>query len=134
MKNKYNARGQKIDGYYFPSAFECRVYHLLRKHDNQLIVHPKMTLIEHTKPWKNITWIPDFYSPFFNRYIEVKGVLTDSFKLKMQLLQYLNPGLVNQCWFVIRGTSYQWQGISFINIDEFQEILNNLEIPRTNNE
>ena len=60
MKNKYNARGQKIDSYYFSSAFECRVYHLLRKHDNQLIVHPKMTLIEHAKPWKNITWIPDF--------------------------------------------------------------------------
>ncbi|BAI88337.1 hypothetical protein NIES39_O07300 [Arthrospira platensis NIES-39] len=52
----------------------------------------------------------------------------------MQLLQYLNPGLVNQCWFVIRGTSYRWQGISFINIDEFKGLWKNLEIPRVNNE
>lgn len=125
--NKYNARGQQIDGHYFPSALECRVYRLLKKYDEQLIVHPKMTLIENRKPWKNITWTPDFYSPFFNRYIEAKGVLTDAFKLKMQLLQYCNPGLINQCWFVVRGHDFRWQGISFINIDKLQDLLTALE-------
>ncbi|BAI94177.1 hypothetical protein NIES39_Q01690 [Arthrospira platensis NIES-39] len=99
----------------------------MKKYDEQLIVHPKMTLIENQKPWKNITWTPDFYSPFFNRYIEAKGVLTDAFKLKMQLLQYLNPSLVNQSWFVVRGQSYRWQGITLTNVDVLDDLLRTLK-------
>ncbi|EKD06672.1 MULTISPECIES: DUF1064 domain-containing protein [Limnospira] len=123
MINKYHAKGQYYDGYYFGSTLESKVYHLLKKYDDNLSIHPRLTLVDGKKPWRPIAWKPDFYSPVFNQYIEVKGTLTPEFKLKMQLLHYLNPGMIEDIWFVTRNRSYRWQGIYLMNIDEFQRHL-----------
>lgn len=124
MANKYNAKGQYCEGYWFPSTLELKLYHLLKKYDDKLILHPKLIIIRAKKPWKSVTWTPDFYSPVFNQYIEAKGMMTDTFKLKMQLINAISPGLIDHTWFVCRQGSYHWQGIGLMNIDKFQELLN----------
>ncbi|CDM93232.1 DUF1064 domain-containing protein [Limnospira indica] len=131
MINKYHAKGQYYDGYYFGSTLEAKVYHLLKKYDDRLLVHPQLTLVNGKKPWRPITWKPDFYSPVFNQYIEVKGALTTEFKFKMQLINYLNPGMIEDIWFVTRNRSYRWQGIYLMNIDEFQRHLKAQEFKLT---
>lgn len=125
MSNKYNARGQYINGIFFDSTLEVKAYYLLIKKDPQLVIHPKLTLIPKSKNWKGVTWFPDFYSPVLNKYIEVKGAMTDVFKIKMQLLHFLNPSLLNDIIFVSKQTT-EWEGITTIGIDEFDAYLEHL--------
>lgn len=125
MNNKYNARGQYIDSIFFASTIEVKAYYLLKQKDPQLIVHPKLTLIEKTKNWKGVTWYPDFYLPSLNKYFETKGTMTEAFKLKMQLLHFLNPDLFDDIIFVFKKPM-KWGGITGIGIDELGAYLKNL--------
>ena len=50
-----------------------------------------MKLVYHSKTGRKRNYIPDFYLPDYEVYIEVKGYWTDAAKYKMKAVQENNP-------------------------------------------
>jgi hypothetical protein len=50
-----------------------------------------MKLVYHSKTGRKRNYIPDFYLPEYDIYIEVKGYWTDAAKYKMKAVQENNP-------------------------------------------
>ena len=104
-RGKYNARKQEADGYVFDSQAEARHYidelrpRFLAGEIVGLIVHPVYELQpafrdrngKHIRP---ITYEADFeYSEHEDRVVvvDVKGVRTETFRLKAKMFQYMYP-------------------------------------------
>lgn len=136
--NKFNAVGSKYNGIYFPSQLEKMVYILLHNIDSQTIVHPKLTLIPITHQssgyihpngefvpfdkWKAPTWIPDFYTPRLNLYVEAKGKITPDFRTKMRVLATVNTSVLESL-VCVGYKSTTWEGLKIFDIGEFKRFL-----------
>jgi len=108
MKNKYNARKVKDDGYTFDSKAEHRRYCELKLLQaageiSSLRVHPKYELMPGFTDWtgkrqRNISYIADFEyleQPSMNLVVEdvkSKPTMTPVFRLKKKLFLKAYPG------------------------------------------
>jgi len=124
-KNKFYNKKVRYDGLLFDSLFEREIYSIIKTFDPRVIHHPKIPLIPNTRQkgyvapiigfvpssaWKVPTWTPDFFSPLANCYIEAKGLMTDDFKLKMQVLFQVNSQVLDSL-VVVSRKKQEWQGI-----------------------
>lgn len=97
MKNKYNAKKTTIDDRTFDSKAEANYYLVLKEQrekgeikafscQKEYVLIPAFT--KHGKRFRKMSYIADFYieplqgEPYL---VDVKGVLTDTFKLKYKL-------------------------------------------------
>lgn len=110
---EYHRTQVALDGYLFDSETECRYYkHLLELGERDLIadieVKPSFVLIPPFE-WcghkeNGMVYTPDFsYIELKTNtrvYIEVKGVLTDEFRLRLKIWKWLHPlcPLKIVCW------------------------------------
>lgn len=91
-KHKYHAKKSEVDGIIFDSKAEM-LYYLLHKHDSNMRMQEKFVLQEkfkmNGKSYRAISYIPDF--TFYDdlghlvKVVDVKGVLTDVFKIKAKM-------------------------------------------------
>ena len=102
--NKYNATKTIVDGITFDSKKEARRYVILKQTEtngviSKLELQPKFILQEKfTKKGKKyhaITYKADFRYMFDGREVieDVKGFMTETFKLKRKLFEYKYPEL-----------------------------------------
>lgn len=90
--NKYHNTKVVVDGYTFDSILESRRYEELKFLERSKVItdlqrQVKFVLIDKSKYGREISYIADFTYYENGKYIveDVKGVLTDVFKLKARL-------------------------------------------------
>src|SRR5574344_259278 len=98
---KYNNRKVEIDGHKFDSKLEAEYYQLLKfkkvqGHIQDFKLQPRYTLQEtfkrDGKTYRSITYIADFevlHNDGSAQVIDVKGMMTDVFKIKAKLFTKL---------------------------------------------
>lgn len=98
---KYNNRKVEIDGHKFDSKLEAEYYQLLKfkkaqGHIQDFKLQPRYTLQEtfkrDGKTYRSITYIADFevlHNDGSTQVIDVKGMMTDVFKIKAKMFTKL---------------------------------------------
>tara|TARA_R110000803_G_scaffold66674_2_gene128214 strand:- start:57 stop:464 length:408 start_codon:yes stop_codon:yes gene_type:complete len=76
------------------STWEVMMANRLNELDITWVRDPKMKLEYKTRGGRMRNYIPDFYLPDFDIYIEVKGYWTDAAKHKMKDIIKRNPGKI----------------------------------------
>jgi len=76
------------------STWEVMMANRLNELDITWVRDPKMKLEYKTRGGRMRNYIPDFYLPDFDMYIEVKGYWTDAAKHKMKDIIKRNPGKI----------------------------------------
>ena len=100
-KPKYNNRKVEIDGHKFDSKLEAQYYEFLKRKKatgkiKDFSLQPRYTLQEtfkrDDKTYRSITYIADFevlHNDGSTQVIDVKGMMTDVFKIKAKLFTKL---------------------------------------------
>ena len=100
-KPKYNNRKVEIDGHKFDSKLEAQYYEFLKRKKatgkiKDFSLQPRYTLQEtfkrDGKTYRSITYIADFevlHNDGSTQVIDVKGMMTDVFKIKAKLFTKL---------------------------------------------
>ena len=118
MRNKYGAKKTKVDGVIFDSGMEAEFYALLK--DSKEVVcfelQPRYLLQEafkkEGKTIRKIEYVADFkvlYKDKTFEVIDVKGQVTDVFKLKKKLFDKRYPELK---LILIRKTRGTWKEVN----------------------
>lgn len=129
--SKYNSKKIVIDGYTFDSKDEGKYYEMLKdlKAKGKILnfeLQPVFILQDRFKKnnrtYRNITYRADFrvyVNEKINYIVDVKGMLTEAFKLKLKLFQYKYPDieLKLECRNLKYGNEY-----GFIDYYELQKI------------
>jgi len=76
------------------STWEVMMANRLNELDIKWVRDPKMKLEYKTRGGRSRNYIPDFYLPDLDIYIEVKGYWTDAAKHKMKDIIKRNPGKI----------------------------------------
>lgn len=76
--------------YRFRSGFEERIYDQGVKHCTELVFEPEKPRITYSIPYR---YIPDFYIPRGDIYVEAKGWLRPRDRTKMRKVKEQNPSL-----------------------------------------
>lgn len=110
---KYGNIKTKIDGITFDSRAESEYYRWLKQNKDVVNIEcqPKFTLQpsfrKNNKTIRAITYIADFrvfYRDGHTEIIDVKGVETDSFRIKAKLFEFCYPDL---SLILIKGNKYK---------------------------
>ena len=131
MTNKYNNKKTVVDGIVFDSKNESLYYQALKNmKENGLIkdfeLQPVFELQEkftkNDKKYRPITYIADFRvinndDSFY--VVDIKGILTTEFKIKMKLFNYKYPNI--ELRLISRSIKFGDE-YGFINYYELQEI------------
>lgn len=121
-KSKYKSKKTTLDGVIFDSNAEAEFYqYLLTKYDKKHIkLQPKFELLPsflyNNKKIKPITYIADFQID--NVVIDVKGMETETFKLKAKMFKYKYPELELQ----LVKKAPKWHTEPFIELELYNKL------------
>ncbi|WP_436870273.1 DUF1064 domain-containing protein [Staphylococcus shinii] len=124
--SKYNAKKIEYKGIVFDSTVECEYYQYLERQLNifgfdEIEVQPKYELIPKVGKQRKSEYIADF--ALFNNgklveVIDVKGMATETAKLKAKLFRYLYPD-VKLTW-ICKAPKYT--GEEWITYEELKKV------------
>ena len=131
MINKYNNKKTEVDGITFDSRDESLYYEALKNMKNNGLIkgfelQPKFILqeafVKDCKKYRPITYIADFKvinndGSFY--IVDIKGMLTTEFKIKMKLFNYKYPDI--ELRLISRSIKFGNE-YGFIDYYELQEI------------
>lgn len=137
--SKYNSQKINIDGYTFDSKDEAKYYEMLKdlKAKGEIYnfeLQPKFVLMDgfkkNNRTYRQITYIADFRvirNDMTNYIVDVKGMLTDVFSLKLKLFhnKYRDIELKLECRNLKYGNEY-----GFIDYYELQQIRKKKRVKR----
>ena len=131
MTNKYNNKKTVVDDIVFDSRDESLYYQMLKDMKTKGLIkdfelQPKFLLqeafVKNNKKYRAINYIADFKvinndGSFY--IVDVKGMLTTEFKIKLKLFNYKYPDI--ELKLISRSIKFGDE-YGFINYDELQEI------------
>ena len=121
---KYRNKTLTYKGLYFPSTLECNTYQVLEKVDIIRQIQCQYSI----KLTPSISWVVDFKvstrSNLF--FIESKGMITQTFRLKYRLLVDFHPDVISNLILVVGSArtlkkvrKLHDQSVTLVELDNF---------------
>jgi len=103
-KTGIKAKKTKFNGITFDSEYESKVYiELMKRYGSDKITpHFPLSIKPATEVFKELNWAVDFKIEHVQEvfYYEAKGLLTEEFRLKIQLLEWRQPEAYKRLFIV----------------------------------